>query len=55
VRTRWSAYGKAIRKRIETGSGKLRSDEVANDGSEALEVNNLIANLARHSELRTLM
>ena len=36
----------AIRKQIETGSGKPPSDEVANDGSEALEINNLMANLA---------
>jgi enterobacteria phage integrase len=36
----------AIRKQIETESGKLPSDDVANDGSEALEINNLVANLA---------
>jgi Phage integrase family len=36
----------AIRKQIETGSGKLRSDEVANDDSEALKINSLMANLA---------
>jgi len=42
----------AMRKQIETGSGKLPSDEVANDGSEALEINNLMADLALPREAR---
>jgi integrase len=36
----------AIRKQIETGSGKPPSDEVANDDGEALKINSLLANLA---------
>jgi Phage integrase family len=43
----------AIRKQIETGSGKLRSDEVANDDSEALKINSLMANLALPRGIQT--
>jgi len=45
----------AIRKQIETGSGKPPSDEVANDGSESLEINNLMANLALPRGIEPLM
>jgi Phage integrase family len=40
----------AIRKQIETRSGKPLFDQVANDGSDALEINGLTAKLARHPE-----
>lgn len=36
----------AIRKQIETGSGKPPSDAVANDGGDALEINSLMAKMA---------
>jgi hypothetical protein len=42
----------AIRTEIETGSSKPPSDEVANDGSEALEINNLMTKLALPREVR---
>jgi hypothetical protein len=34
---------RAIQKQIETTIGKPPSDEVANDGSDAIQINNLIA------------
>jgi enterobacteria phage integrase len=37
---------RAIQKQIETASGKPPSDEVANNGSDVIQINNLIAKLA---------
>ena len=42
---------RAIQKQIETASGKPPSDEVANNGGDVIQINNLIAKLALPREV----